>query len=154
MQFFLICYYIIFSVISLRNVPKKQSILRDISRANYGKNYTITNEKKNAFLKSFWAYILIIRVGFEKKIGQISCLSYPPWQFQVKIDPTPNKKIFQKNQMYTRFMGNTTFEIVKMFLGSPQLAFKMYQIPMEHTVCMTHYSTKTNVSEYQIDVSV
>ena len=36
--------------------------------------------------------------------------------------------------MYTRFMRNTTFEIVKMFLGSPQLAFKMYQIPMEHTV--------------------
>ena len=31
-------------------------------------------------------------------------------------------------------MRNTTFEIVKMFLGSPQLAFKMYQIPMEHTV--------------------
>ena len=39
--------------------------------------------------------------------------------------------------MYTRFMRNTTFEIVKMFLGSPQLVFKMYQIPMEHTVVET-----------------
>ena len=36
--------------------------------------------------------------------------------------------------MYTRFMRNTTFKIVKMFLASPQLTFKMYQIPMEHTV--------------------
>ena len=62
-------------------------------------------------------------------------LAIPPHgNFFVKIDPTPNKKIFQKNQMYTRFMRNTTFEIVKMFLGSAQLVFKMYQIPMEHTV--------------------
>ena len=31
-------------------------------------------------------------------------------------------------------LENTTFDIVKMFLGSLQLAFRIYQIPMEHTV--------------------
>ena len=36
--------------------------------------------------------------------------------------------------MYARFMRNTTFDIVKMFLGSSQLAFRIYQIPIEHTV--------------------
>ena len=36
--------------------------------------------------------------------------------------------------MYARFMRNTTFDMVKMFLGSLQLAFRIYQIPIEHTV--------------------
>ena len=55
-----------------------------------------------------------------------------------KIDQTPNEKIFQKNQIYAQFMRDNTFEIVKMFLFSPQLAFKIYQIPMEHTVFSTY----------------
>ena len=36
--------------------------------------------------------------------------------------------------MYARFMRNATFDIVKMFLGSSQFVFRIYQIPIEHTV--------------------
>ena len=44
--------------------------------------------------------------------------------------------------MYARFMRNTTFDIVKMFLGSSQLAFRIYQIPIEHTVCYCYYKAQ------------
>ena len=44
--------------------------------------------------------------------------------------------------MYARFMKNTAFEIIKMFLASLQLAFRIYQIPIEHTVSILQVEGK------------
>ena len=68
MRFFSICYYIIFSVISLRNVPKNRPFFWDILQANYGKNYIITNKRKTHFLKGIGRTFMIIRSNFKKKI--------------------------------------------------------------------------------------
>ena len=67
MRFFPVCYYIIFSVISLRNVPKNRPFFWDILQANYGKNYIIKNERKMHFLKGFGRTFMIIRSNFKKK---------------------------------------------------------------------------------------
>ena len=119
--FFSVCYYIIFSVITSRNVPKNRPFFWDILQANYGKNYIITNKRKTHFLKGIGRTFMIMRLNFKKKIFfKIFYFLSRNGGYGGKINFEKNSKFFFSNQTSINKMYNQILNKNEIFFNIAQ----------------------------------